>query len=96
MMFWLVAFILFMWVIYLPTFYLLLREQLIARSQDETKAGHKIFGLLACGRTSYSEEDRRQDHRRVRILLSACPWACILWDAARCSLFSNRLCGTAP
>jgi len=68
MMFWLVAFILFMWAIYLPTFYLLLREQLIARSQDETKAGHKIFGLLAFGRTSYSEEDRRQDHRRVRLL----------------------------
>jgi molybdopterin-containing oxidoreductase family membrane subunit len=68
MMFWLVAFILFMWAIYLPTFYLLLREQLIAWSQDETKPGHKIFRLLACGRTSYSDEDRRQDHRRVRIL----------------------------
>src|SRR4030042_45610 len=42
MMFWLGAFVVAMWVIYLPTFYLLLREPIINRSQDETKPGHKI------------------------------------------------------
>jgi molybdopterin-containing oxidoreductase family membrane subunit len=67
MMFWLVAFVVAMWVIYLPTFYLLLREQLINRSQDETKPGQKIFRFLAWGRTSYPEEERQRDHRRVRI-----------------------------
>jgi protein NrfD len=68
MMFWLVAFIGAMWIIYLPTFYLLLREQLIDRSQDESKPGQAICRFLAFGRTSYREPDREQDHRRVRIL----------------------------
>jgi Ni/Fe-hydrogenase subunit HybB-like protein len=68
MLFWLVAFIAAMWAIYLPTFYLLLREQFIAWSQDETKPGHKLCRLLAFGRTSYNDADRQQDHRRVRIL----------------------------
>jgi molybdopterin-containing oxidoreductase family membrane subunit len=68
MLFWLVVFIVTMWAIYLPTFYLLLREQLIAWSQDKTKPGQRIFRFLAFGRTSYNEEDRQQDHRRVRTL----------------------------
>jgi protein NrfD len=89
MLFWLVAFVAAMWAIYLPTFYLLLREQLIARSQDKTKPGYNIYRFLAFGRTSYDAEDRRQDHRRVRILaISVCLWACcFLVCMGRCSPF---------
>jgi Ni/Fe-hydrogenase subunit HybB-like protein len=68
MLFWLVAFIAAMWAIYLPTFYLLLREQFIEWSQDGQRAGHKIYRFLAGGRATYSEADRGRDHRRVRML----------------------------
>jgi molybdopterin-containing oxidoreductase family membrane subunit len=68
MMFWLVAFILAMWAINLPMFYFLLREHLVSWAQDEKRAGHKFYCLLALGCTTYSEEDRTRDHRRVRLL----------------------------
>ncbi len=68
MMFWLVAFIVAMWAINLPMFYFLLREHLVSWAQDEKRAGHKFYCLLALGCTSYSEEDRTLDHRRVRLL----------------------------
>ena len=68
MLFWLVAFIVAMWAIYLPTFFLLLREQFIEWSKDGQRAGHKIYRFLAGGRTTYAEADRARDHRRVRIL----------------------------
>ena len=58
MLFWLVAFIVAMWAIYLPTFFLLLREQFIDWSQDGQRTGHKIYRFLAGGRTTYSEADR--------------------------------------
>jgi len=68
MLFWLVFFIAAMWAIYLPTFFLLLREQLVDWSQDEKRPAHKIYRFLAGGRSAYTEEDREWDHRRVRIL----------------------------
>jgi molybdopterin-containing oxidoreductase family membrane subunit len=68
MLFWLVAFIIAMWAIYLPTLYLLLRQKFIEWSQDDQRGGHKIYRFLAGGRTTYSKEDRERDHRRVRIL----------------------------
>ncbi|RJR40111.1 MAG: hypothetical protein C4567_11250 [Deltaproteobacteria bacterium] len=68
MLFWLVAFIVAMWIIYLTTFFLLLREQLVAWSRDEKRPGHKIYRLLAGGRSDYTEADRARDHRRVRIM----------------------------
>jgi len=68
MMFWLVAFIVGMWANYLLFFYLLIREQLIRWSQDDTRRGQKLYRFLARGRTTYSEEDRQRDHRLVRLL----------------------------
>lgn len=68
MLFWLVAFIMAMWAIYLPTFFLLLREQLVAWSQDEQRPARKIYRFLAGGRSTYDQEDRARDHHKVRIL----------------------------
>jgi len=68
MLFWLVAFIMAMWAIYLPTFYLLLREQLIEWSRDDQRLGHNFYRFLIGGQTAYTEDDRARDHRRVRIL----------------------------
>ena len=68
MLFWLVVFIISMWIIYVPWFYFLIREQLIAWGNDATRAGHKVYRLLALGKTAYTPQDRQQDHRRTRFL----------------------------
>jgi Ni/Fe-hydrogenase subunit HybB-like protein len=68
MLTWLVIFIVAMWAINLPWFYLLIREHLIKWGQEEGRPGRKIYQALAFGRTSYTEEDRQADQRRVRIL----------------------------
>jgi Ni/Fe-hydrogenase subunit HybB-like protein len=68
MLFWLVAFIVFMWIIYLPWLYTLLREQLIAWGNDDTRPGHKVYRFLAFGKTEYTPQDRERDQRRTRLL----------------------------
>jgi molybdopterin-containing oxidoreductase family membrane subunit len=68
MIFWMVVFTVAMLIIYiLETFYLL-REDIIEWSQDPGIKRRKIYGLLALGRTTYTDEDRQGDHRRVRLL----------------------------
>ena len=68
MLFWLVLFITAMWVIYVPWLFFLLREQLVAWGQDDTRPGHRLYRLLALGKTSYTEADSRRDHRISHLL----------------------------
>ena len=68
MLFWLVVFIVSMWVIYVPWLYSLLREQLILYSQDPHRPGQTFYRWLTFGKTTYTAEDRRRDHRRSRFL----------------------------
>lgn len=68
MIFWMVVFTMGMLVIYILETYYLLREEIIQWSQDPGIKNRKIYQSLALGRTEYTEEDRRQDHRRVRLL----------------------------
>jgi protein NrfD len=68
MMSWMIIFTLAMVAIYgLECFYLL-RGKLISWSQDQTRPGHKIYGVLTLGKTTYDEADNQRDHDRVRIL----------------------------
>jgi molybdopterin-containing oxidoreductase family membrane subunit len=68
MIFWMVVFTMAMLIIYILETYFLLREEIIQWSQDPGIKNRNIYGLLALGCTAYSEEDRQQDHRRVRLL----------------------------
>jgi molybdopterin-containing oxidoreductase family membrane subunit len=68
MIFWMVVFTLAMLIIYILETYYLLREEIIEWSQDPGIKNRKIYQSLALGRIAYTEEDRRQDHRRVRLL----------------------------
>ncbi|MBM4293349.1 MAG: hypothetical protein FJ126_00375 [Deltaproteobacteria bacterium] len=68
MLFWLVVFITSMWIIYVPWLYFLLREQLVAWGNDETRPGHKIYRFLALGKTAYTDQERQRDSRRSRFL----------------------------
>ncbi|MBM4273411.1 MAG: hypothetical protein FJ134_02980 [Deltaproteobacteria bacterium] len=68
MIFWMVVFTFAMLVIYILETYYLLREEIIQWSQDPGIKNRKIYQSLALGRTSYTEEDRQQDQRRVRLL----------------------------
>jgi molybdopterin-containing oxidoreductase family membrane subunit len=68
MLFWLVFFITCMWIIYVPWLFFLIREQLIAWGNDANRPGHRIYRLLALGKTAYTEADRNRDHRRSRWL----------------------------
>jgi molybdopterin-containing oxidoreductase family membrane subunit len=68
MIFWMVVFTFAMLIIYVLETYYLLREDIIKWSQDPGIKYRKIYHYLALGRTAYSDEDRRQDHRRVRLL----------------------------
>lgn len=68
MIFWMVVFTLAMLIIYILETYYLLREEIIQWSQEPGIKRRKIYEILALGRTAYTEEDRRQDHKRVRLL----------------------------
>jgi molybdopterin-containing oxidoreductase family membrane subunit len=68
MIFWMVVFTVAMLVIYILETYYLLREDIIQWSRDPGIKGRKIYGLLALGRTTYTDEDRQRDHKRVRLL----------------------------
>jgi Ni/Fe-hydrogenase subunit HybB-like protein len=68
MIFWMVVFTLAMLIIYILETYFLLREELIIWSRDPGIKNRKIYQVLALGRTDYTESDRQQDHRRVRLL----------------------------
>ena len=68
MIFWMMIFTLAMLIIYILETYYLLREEIIEWSQDPGIKNRKIYQSLAMGRTAYTEEDRLQDHRRVRLL----------------------------
>lgn len=68
MLFWLVFFITAMWIIYIPWLYFLLRGYLVEWGNDETRPGHRIYRLLAGGKTVYTPEDQARDHRRSRWL----------------------------
>lgn len=68
MLTWLVIFITAMWAIYLPWFYLLLREKLILWSQEENRPGRMIYRMLAFDRKTYTDNDREHDQRRLRTL----------------------------
>ncbi len=68
MIFWMVVFTVAMLIIYILETYYLLREDLIEWSQDPGIKNRRIYQYLALGRTAYTDEDRRQDHRRVRLL----------------------------
>ncbi len=68
MIFWMVVFTVAMLIIYVLETYYLLLEEIIEWSQDPGIKNRKIYQYLALGRTSYTEEDRLQDHRRVRRL----------------------------
>ncbi len=65
---WMVIFTNAMLVIYLLECFFLLREKLIAWSQEEGRPGQKFYRLLALGKSDYSDADREADHRRVRWL----------------------------
>jgi len=68
MIFWMVVFTMAMLIIYILETYYLLREEIIHWSQDPGIKNRKIYQSLALGRTAYTEEDRQQDQRRVRLL----------------------------
>lgn len=68
MIFWMVVFTVAMLVIYILETYLLLREDLIAWSQDPQVKNRKIYHYLALKRTVYTAEDRQKDRRWVRWL----------------------------
>lgn len=68
MIFWMAVFTLAMLVIYILETYYLLREEIIRWSQEPGIKNRKIYQSLALGRTSYTDEDRLQDYRRVRLL----------------------------
>jgi molybdopterin-containing oxidoreductase family membrane subunit len=68
MLFWLVFFITAMWIIYVPWLYFLIRGQLIAWGNEVTRKGHRVYRFLALGKTAYTEEERKRDHRRTRLL----------------------------
>ena len=68
MIFWMVVFTTGMLIIYILETYYLLREEIIEWSQDPGIKNRKIYQSLALGRTSYTDADRQQDHRRVRLL----------------------------
>jgi molybdopterin-containing oxidoreductase family membrane subunit len=68
MIFWMVVFTVAMLIIYILETYYLLREEIIEWSQDPGIKNRKIYQSLALGHTAYTEEDRQQDHRRVRLL----------------------------
>ncbi len=65
---WMVIFTNLMIIIYLLETFFLLRENIILWSQDESRSGCGFYRLLALGKSSYSEADRENDHRRVRLL----------------------------
>ncbi len=68
MIFWMVVFTFAMLIIYILETYCLLREEIIQWSQNPGIKNRKIYQYLALGRTAYTEDDRRQDHQRVRRL----------------------------
>lgn len=68
MLFWLVVFIVAMWAINLPMFYFLMREHIITCAQNLQLPGSGFCRLLSLGRTTYTEEDRNRDERRVHFL----------------------------
>jgi protein NrfD len=57
-----------MLVIYALETFFLVRGDLVAWADDPARKGRKFYRSLALGATSYSEEDRVRDHRRVRVL----------------------------
>ncbi len=65
---WMVIFTIAMIVIYLLECYFLLRENLVAWSQDEGRPGRGLYRFLAFGRTTFTDADREADHRWVRVL----------------------------
>lgn len=68
MIFWMVVFTVAILIIYILETYYLLREDIVQWSQDPGIKRRGIYRLLALGRATYTDEDRRQDHRRVRLL----------------------------
>jgi len=57
-----------MLVIYALETFFLVRGDLVAWAGDPARKGRKFYRSLAFGATSYSQEDRVRDHRRVRML----------------------------
>ena len=77
MLFWLVVFIVGMWVIYLPWLYFLLREQLIAWSQDEHRQGIRSIAFWSGVRPLIASRiASRIIAGAPPVLSSVCPWAC--------------------
>ncbi len=68
MIFWMVVFTAGMLVIYILETYYLLREKIIQWSQDPGIKQKKIYETMSLGQTSYTDEDRERDHRRVHFL----------------------------
>ena len=57
-----------MLVIYALKTFFLVRGDLVAWANDETRKGSKWYRLLALGRTDYKESDQERDHNRVHLL----------------------------
>jgi molybdopterin-containing oxidoreductase family membrane subunit len=57
-----------MLVIYALKTFFLVRGDLVAWANDETRKGSKWYRLLALGRTDYGASDQERDHSRVHLL----------------------------
>ncbi len=57
-----------MLVIYALKTFFLVRGDLVAWANDETRKGSKWYRLLALGRTEYGASDQERDHNRVHLL----------------------------
>lgn len=68
LMTWFVIFTNAMLVIYLLESFFLLREDLVLWSRDKNRGGNSVYRLLALGKSSYGQEDRLADEKRVHML----------------------------
>lgn len=91
MMFWLVASIFAMWLIFIPFFYILMRDRLFDWSQDSARRGQKIYKALLAGRTTYSDADRQSDQKKVKILAYIAIPVGLIFFAMPSAMFTDML-----
>jgi molybdopterin-containing oxidoreductase family membrane subunit len=91
MLTWLVVFIVVMWIIFIPSLYLLLRERLVLWSREPGRKGRGIYRLLALGRSEYGAADRARDRTLLRILaLTSIPVGFVFF-AVPSAMFTDML-----
>jgi molybdopterin-containing oxidoreductase family membrane subunit len=91
MMFWLVASIFAMWILFIPFLYIVMRERLFAWSQDPRRRGHKIYQALLLGRTEYSDADRQNDQKKLRVLAYVAIPIGLIFFAMPSAMFTDML-----